>query len=1010
MRKIIPFLFYLCFGSLMFSQTIDRNNPPKKIPSNLTNRAGAFIDVNTPQYPASSYNIAQIIKDVLITGGNVNCVAPNVSNVTVSPNLPASNVSRTWGYFHKGTTNFPFTDGIVLVSGTASSAGNSFISETLSGQTGIVGDTDLANALGVPNSNITDVTSIEFDFVPSSSQVTFRYLFASEEYFGSFPCSYSDGFALLIKPVGGATYTNLAVLPNSTTPVSVTNIRPFNSSCTSPAAVNVQYFGGMNTANVETNFYGRTVPLTATANVTPGQAYHFKMVLSDFLDKSYDSAVFLEGGSFNIGLNIVDNSQNPLPATYNICAGECKVINSSVNLPGAVYTWSLNGTVIPGANGPSYTACAAGNYTLSVVLPNAPCPISANVTIIANGPLVANDATLTKCTVNQSPIWDLTAAQPQITTLPGSTFSYYATEADALAGNTNTIATPTAYTSTGGVVYVLVKNGVCKDIAALTLDYKVKPTPIITSTGQRICGNESITLTSNYPTGNVWSNGANGQSITVTTPGTYSLTVNNGNCASDPVSITIPGGPLPVISLTGSTMYNGEAIFCEGSSVTLTANAPGTGMGYTWSSGQNGPNITVTQAGVYTVTATTAYGCSATKSITVIQDPKVTANIATPGSISCGTPLLTLNAQASILQANSTIVWTASNGGTIVSGAGSLTPVVSSGGTYTLTITGVVCSDTKSVTVVANNTTPTVTLIATKLKICQGESTTLTASGASTYEWSNITTNGNTQIVSPLTTTTYTVYGTGPNGCRNNTPTTITIEVVPTITSNLKGGQICENDQITLDAGAGPNYTYLWSTGATTQTIIANTVGTYTVTISNGSCSKTFTAEVTPAIIPVITDIQYTVGTITITAIAPSGGIIEYSINGGNTWQTSNVFNNTQNNTEYTVFVRLKGTNCTGNTTLYTFVMPNAITPNGDGINDVVDFTKISLYPDFQAGIYDRYGRELFLASKTNLIFNGKYQNRPLHTATYWYKLQYRNTINKALIKNEGWILLKNRE
>jgi hypothetical protein len=71
----------------------------------------------------------------------------------------------------------------------------------------------------------------------------------------------------------------MAVLPApGTGPVSVTNIHP-QTVLREPiwcGAPNVAFFGGYNTANIETNFNGRTVPLQATATVVPGQAYHFK--------------------------------------------------------------------------------------------------------------------------------------------------------------------------------------------------------------------------------------------------------------------------------------------------------------------------------------------------------------------------------------------------------------------------------------------------------------------------------------------------------------------------------------------------------------------------------------------------------------------------------------------------------------------------------------------------------------------------------------------------------------
>uniref|UniRef100_A0AAU6WWA5 Choice-of-anchor L domain-containing protein n=2 Tax=Chryseobacterium TaxID=59732 RepID=A0AAU6WWA5_9FLAO len=167
----------------------------KKTAENM--KAGAFIDVNTAAYPESGFSITQLVKDVLISGGST-CSAANVTNVAVSPNLAVTNQNRSWGYFNKATTNFPFAKGIVLTTGYARKAGND-LQGTLSDPLGTGGDADLAAALGVPNSQLNDATYIEFDFVPASTKVTFRYLFASKEYQTNFPCTISDGFALLLK-------------------------------------------------------------------------------------------------------------------------------------------------------------------------------------------------------------------------------------------------------------------------------------------------------------------------------------------------------------------------------------------------------------------------------------------------------------------------------------------------------------------------------------------------------------------------------------------------------------------------------------------------------------------------------------------------------------------------------------------------------------------------------------------------------------------------------------------
>ncbi|MBL7881894.1 MAG: choice-of-anchor L domain-containing protein, partial [Chryseobacterium gambrini] len=258
----------------------------RQTPENM--KAGAFIDVNTAAYPESAYSITQLVKDVLISGGST-CSAANVTNVSVSPNLAVTDQNRSWGYFNKATTNFPFAKGIVLTTGYARKAGND-LQGTLSDGLGSGGDADLAAALGVPNNQLNDATYIEFDFVPASTKVTFRYLFASKEYQTNFPCTISDGFALLLRKVGDP-YTNLAVLPGGAGPVSVTNIHPSTQYQTGAplacGAANVSYFGGYNIPQIETNFNGRTVPLTATATVIPGQTYHFKMVLADYQDANF---------------------------------------------------------------------------------------------------------------------------------------------------------------------------------------------------------------------------------------------------------------------------------------------------------------------------------------------------------------------------------------------------------------------------------------------------------------------------------------------------------------------------------------------------------------------------------------------------------------------------------------------------------------------------------------------------------------------------------------------------
>ncbi|KQR93352.1 gliding motility protein [Chryseobacterium sp. Leaf180] len=1191
-RSTFLSLFFFLVCNFAYSQNREGNKTFAK-PSAASMKAGAFIDVNTNNYPESAFTITQLVKDVLIAGGST-CSTANVTNVVVSPALPPSNQDRSWGFFNRGTTAFPFEKGIILTTGNARKAGNVFQGGQLSDPLPIQGDADLAAALGIANSNLKDATFIEFDFVPSSTQVTFRYLFASEEYDGTFPCTIGDGFALLLKKVTDPTYTNLAVLPNGS-PVSVTNIHPATESNGQPLAcgpANATFFGGYNTAQIQTNFAGRTVPLTATATVVPGQTYHFKMVLADYTDSAYDSGVFLEAGSFDIGVQLLSPAGVALPSSINVCDNAPQTFTASTQIPNATYQWFFNNGPIPGATQASYTATQPGVYSVQVLIQGNSCPGTASITIVGGTSPTVQNSSLTACYVPGNAVFNLTNAQTNISTTPGVTFSYYVNQADANAGNASTIATPTAFSSPGNqTVYVLVKNGFCSRVAELQLLKASEITAAIATPVALTCTNSQITLNASasvYPAGSTFNWTTTGGNIVsggttlnpvVNAAGTYTLTISNtiqpGNTVcSSTASITVVGDSAP--PTTGLTAT--KVLICAGETITLTATG---GTTYNWvglPGNGNTQTVSPTANTTYSVTAVGANGCVSSSPATIniaVSQPIVTQNatllqcyqpgnivynltsaqpqitsspatfayyvnqqdanlgngnviaaptafgstgnqtiyvlvtnggcrnvvtlqlnttaatnlsIAAPQTVTCTTPQITLNASASTIPAGSTIAWT-TTGGNIVSGANTLTPIINAGGNYTLTVTNatqpgnLTCTFTASVTVIQDKVPPVVNLTstvnqicpgesvtltasggvsynwsnlpgngntqtvsptqtttytvsaigangcastssanitiivgpptasvsATKTKICAGESITLTASGGFTYNWVGLPGTGNTQVVSPTVTTTYSVFALGGNGCVSNTPATITIEVVPAIVSTLTDVFVCAGDNGTLDAGAGPNYTYLWSNGATTQTITTNLPGSYSVTISNGTCSKVFTAQLINPSVPQFTNITYANNVLTVLATNISGGVIEYSIDNGQTWQTSNIFNNTQNNFNYTVSIRVKDAKCSNTVEFFTFVVSNAITPNGDGINESIDFLGITKYKGFAASIFDRYGAEVFKADKNNTSWNGSLKGINLPTATYWYRIQWENPASKKMEIRSGWILLKNR-
>ena len=118
----------------------------------------------------------------------------------------------SFGFFEKAGSNFPFEDGVILSTGSVASAGNTEINLPLDeGEDNWLGDADLEAALGI--STTINATSIQFDFILVGNQVEFNYIFASEEYFGTNPCDFSDSFVILIKKAGTTdNFTNIALV------------------------------------------------------------------------------------------------------------------------------------------------------------------------------------------------------------------------------------------------------------------------------------------------------------------------------------------------------------------------------------------------------------------------------------------------------------------------------------------------------------------------------------------------------------------------------------------------------------------------------------------------------------------------------------------------------------------------------------------------------------------------------------------------------------------------------
>ncbi|PJJ64284.1 T9SS type B sorting domain-containing protein [Chryseobacterium geocarposphaerae] len=237
----------------------------------------------------------------------------------------------------------------------------------------------------------------------------------------------------------------------------------------------------------------------------------------------------------------------------------------------------------------------------------------------------------------------------------------------------------------------------------------------------------------------------------------------------------------------------------------------------------------------------------------------------------------------------------------------------------------------------------------------------------------------------------------------------LTLVVLPPVKSAvLKDKTICMEDRTTLDAGPG-FVSYEWSTGATTQTIQGVPVGAYWVKLQTGKCFTLQKVNVYPSDQPVITNIDITNNTITVTA---NGGTAPYKYSlDGIKWQDSNVFTGLPRG-ENKIYVK-DAFDC--NPVEVQVTVPNllnAITPNGDNVNDYIDYSALAYKKNLVFIVYDRYGNKLYEAGKIrDYKWDGTASGKKILTGTYWYSISWNeNDKNNTQTKYSGWVLVKNRE
>jgi len=544
-----------------------------------------------------------------------------------------------------------------------------------------------------------------------------------------------------------------------------------------------------------------------------------------------------------------------IPLNCNVTS-EYLLASYATDILNPIFQWTRNGSPIgaginDGTSLDSILITQPGTYRFTVTDPTNPAntcfgEVTVTQDITAPGASATGD-TLT-CAVTSV---QLMASSPTA----GATFSW-----SGPGGFSSSDQNPTV--STAGTYTVTVTNGSngCTSTATAVVTQDITA-PGASATGGRLtCAVTSVQLMASSSTAGVtfsWS-GPGGftssdQNPTVSTAGTYTVTVTNGanGCTSTATAEVTQDITAPGASATGGRLT------CLITSVQLMASSSAAGVTFSWS-GPGGftssdQNPSVSSAGTYTVTVTnTDNGCTSTATAEVTQDITAPGAQATGGRLTCVVTSVTL--MATTPTSGVTYSWSGPGGFS----SSSQSPSVSSPGTYTVTITNTDngCTSTATAEVTQDVTAPGASATGGRLT-CVVTSVDIMATSSTagvTFSWSGpggFTSSSATASVSTAGTYTVTVTNTD-NGCTSTATATVTQDITAPGASATGGRLTCAVTSVDIMASsATAGVTFSWSGpgGFTSSAATASvsTAGTYTVTVTNtdNGCTSTATATVT---------------------------------------------------------------------------------------------------------------------------------------------------------------------
>lgn len=669
-------------------------------------------------------------------------------------------------------------------------------------------------------------------------------------------------------------------------------------------------------------------------------------------------------------------------------------------------------------NPPAHTYSSVGTYTITL--------------IVADGDYNTADTTYKTYTLLPDKFInlgsDVTICYGDSTQLSASGALWYSDWHPGLLLRDSTIINPYTTATSSQSYSKSGNNGGCYDTNTVNVIIRQTPPAILISANSSVCVGYPTILSTAMGDRFLWSNGATTDSITVVPkdymddPGwqsyttSYSVTTSyNGKCINDTsITITVTNRSAPVLLLDNTTICEGESLVLFGSGSTDFSWSPADGLSDTSvpnplaSPSSNTTYLFITYSGVCADTASAFIG--------VVPSPTLSTFMSNSSICSGNTITLGVNG-------NGTFLW--SNGST--DAVVIVKPLKSAD--YTVEVNNGICTSKQTIPVLVSP--PLIANAGPDVSMLCGSSTTLSGNGGISFSWTPDTlinsTNTNTTLFNALTPGKYSYSLTVSLGLGCESVADAVIITVSNITANAgQDVSICSGATVDLNGAGG--LTFAWSPGngiSSTDNASAifslSTPGSYTYSLmvaSGVGCESLTPDSVTITVIAVPTVYAGTDLVLpqnTSDTLFAWGNALEYS------WSPSLCTNclspivgPISSTTQY-ILTANNGNNCIATDTVVVVFkpyecevfIPDAFSPNGDGINDKIKVESYCIQPNgFSFRIYDRWGTLVFETFEQDKSWDGNFLNEPLTTSAVFVYVVTGKTIYQDDISKKGNISL----